>query len=142
MGKEGLDVLKVQTKVFGEHLKEKTSGVALIAKEKGLEYYAFAKVKSLEIGQFASKKAMEFDLPKKYETAKVKAKKVVMLKINSLYGKARKKVKSGVMKVQPQLKKAKKFVEEKTPKEAKKHAFRAYIFLRATRIAAPFAAKR
>ena len=50
--KEGLDVLKVQTNVFGEFLKEKTSGVALIAKEKGLEYYAFAKVKSLEIGRF------------------------------------------------------------------------------------------
>ncbi len=106
--KEGLDVLKVQTKVFGEHLKEKTSGVALIAKEKGLEYYAFAKVKSLEIGQFASKKAMEFDLPKKYETAKVKAKKVVMPKIKSSYEKAKKQVVSGVKKLQPQLKKAKK----------------------------------
>lgn len=106
--KEGLDVLKVQTKVFGEHLKEKTSGVALIAKEKGLEYYAFAKVKSLEIGQFASKKAMEFDLPKKYETAKVKAKKVVMPKIKSSYEKVKKQVVSGVKKLQPQLKKAKK----------------------------------
>ena len=106
--KEGLDVLKVQTNVFGEFLKEKTSGVALIAKEKGLEYYAFAKVKSLEIGQFASKKAMEFDLPKKYETAKVKAKKVVMPKIKSSYEKAKKQVVSGVKKLQPQLKKAKK----------------------------------
>ena len=106
--KEGLDVLKVQTNVFGEFLKEKTSGVALIAKEKGLEYYAFAKVKSLEIGQFASKKAMEFDLPKKYETAKVKAKKVVMPKIKSSYEKAKKQVVSGVKKLLPQLKKAKK----------------------------------
>ena len=50
-------------------------------RRKGSEYYAFAKVKSLEIGQLASKKAMEFDLPKKYETAKVKAKKEVMPKI-------------------------------------------------------------
>ena len=47
--------------VFAEYLKEKTSGLAVVAKAKGSEYYAFAKVKSLEIGQLASKKAMEFD---------------------------------------------------------------------------------
>jgi hypothetical protein len=90
-------------------------------------------VKSLEIGQLASKKAMEFDLPKKYETAKVKAKKEVMPKIKSAYGEVTKQVKSGVKKVQPQLTKAKKFVQEKTPKEAKEYATRAFLFLTAAR---------
>jgi len=131
--KEGFEVLKAQSKVFGEYLKEKTSGLAVVAKEKGSEYYAFAKVKSLEIGQLASKKAMEFDLPKKYETAKVRAKEEVMPKIKSAYGEVEKQVKSSVKKVQPQLVKAKKFVEEKTPKEAKEYATRALVFLQAAR---------
>ena len=125
--------MKAHSKVFAEYLKEKTSGLAVVAKAKGSEYYAFAKVKSLEIGQLASKKAMEFDLPKKYETAKVKAKKEVMPKIKSAYGEVTKQVKSGVKKVQPQLTKAKKFVQEKTPKEAKEYATRAFLFLTAAR---------
>ena len=120
--KEGLEGLKAHSKVFAEYLKEKTSGLAVVAK-----------VKSLEIGQLASKKAMEFDLPKKYETAKVKAKKEVMPKIKSAYGEVTKQVKSGVKKVQPQLTKAKKFVQEKTPKEAKEYATRAFLFLTAAR---------
>ena len=125
--------MKAHSKVLAEYLKEKTSGLAVVAKAKGSEYYAFAKVKSLEIGQLASKKAMEFDLPKKYETAKVKAKKEVMPKIKSAYGEVTKQVKSGVKKVQPQLTKAKKFVQEKTPKEAKEYATRAFLFLTAAR---------
>ena len=42
-------------------------------------------------------------------------------------------MKSGVKKVQPQLTKAKEFVQEKTPKEAKEYATRAFLFLTAAR---------
>ena len=88
-------------------MKEKTSGVALIAKKRRVGYYRVRESQIAEIGRFASKR-MSLKLLKKYETAKVKAKKVVMPKIKSSYEKAKKQVVSGVKKLQPQLKKAKK----------------------------------
>lgn len=122
--------------VFVDVMKEKTSAYAVLMRTKSSEFYSLAKVNAIEIGLKAQKKAYEFDLPKKFDEAKTRAKKEYLPKVQKTYKKMQKKAKALMKKVEPHMKTAKKhvqtakmFIKKNTPKDLKEYFAFAFAFL-------------